>query len=551
MQLFALLTRKAALPLQALIVVATVSSLSNVAIMIFVNRAAQDIATDGVDNVDWLLAGLFCGAIALFMIFELRLLSRFAGLIEDAIDAARCDIIELLRGLNLADRDQIGDAELYDVVTQASDTISQNSQFIALAFRSAIMVVAVLAYVFVTSPTTFVMLTLTLVVAGVVYYRRGQQVMHAHIRVAQDDQRMFDQITDQLDGWKEVRMLRPRRMAIAESFNASVDLAAEGRIEVQNAGFGLFVFGQLALFVLLGVVVFVIPQYTEITEGNLTKTATAVLFVIGPIGLVIQAIAILGSAEASAARILGLEKRLEALAAKSDDRMPVNPKTFADFQRIALEAAEYEYPAEPGVEPFHLGPISLHVERGEILFISGGNGSGKSTLMRILTALYAPSAGELTVDGRPVGPANRRDYRALIASVLSHYHLFPELYGLRHVSADAVAAQLRVFELDNVVGFENGRFVTLDLSTGQKKRLALVIALLEERPILVLDEWAADQDPQFRRKFYRELLPKLKAEGKTIVAVTHDDAYFDVADRRVHLREGMQIESRPTATAET
>ena len=550
MQLFALLTRRAALPLRALIVIAACSSLFNVGILILVNRAAQQVAEGGTEDVDWVTAGLFCGAIALFLVFELRLLFRFAVLVEDAIHAARCDIIELLRDLNLADRDRIADSELYDVVTQASDTISQNSQFIAIAFRSAIMVVAIMAYILVTSKTTFVMLTLAITVAGFAYYRRGQQVMQSHIRVAKDDEKMFDRITDQLDGWKEVRMLRRRRIELAEAFDASVDQTALGRIEVQNANFTLFVFGQLALFAFLGIVVFVVPQYTEISQTNLVKTATSVLFVIGPIGIIIQAIAVLGSAEASAARILGLEKRLEAFASQSDDRMPVNPKTFADFERIALDAAEYEYPADPPVEPFHLGPITMHVERGEIVFISGGNGSGKSTLMRILTGLYASSKGTLTVDGRPLGRANRRDYRALIASVLSHYHLFPELYGLRHVSADSVSEQLRLFEIEHVVRMDDGQFVTLDLSTGQRKRLALVVALLEDRPILVLDEWAADQDPHFRKKFYREILPKLKRDGKTIIAVTHDDAYFDVADRRIHLSEGMQFESDPPATVE-
>jgi len=550
MQLFALLTRRAALPLKALILVAAGSSLFNVGIMIVVNRAAQNIAADGIDSVDWLMAGLFSGALVLYLTFELRLLTRFAGLVEDAIHAARCEIIGLLRNLNPADRDQIGDTELYDVVTRASDTISQNSQYIAIAFRSAIMAVAILAYIFVTSKSTFVMLTLAIVAAGTVYYRRGKRVMESHMRVATDDQRMFGQITDQLDGWKEVRMLRPRRVELARAFDQSVDRAAEGRIEVQNANFDLYIFGQLVLFILLGVVVFVVPGYTEISAGNLAKTATAVLFIIGPIGLIIQAVAVLGSAEASAARILGLETRLEDFASGADTRRPVNPKTFADFKRISLEAAEYEYPAMDGVDPFHLGPVSLGVNRGEILFISGGNGSGKSTLMRVLTGLYAPSSGDLRVDGRPVGPTNRRDYRALIASVLSNYHLFSELYGLGHVSADAVAEQLRYFELEDKVAVENDRFVSIDLSTGQKKRLALIVALLEDRPLLVLDEWAADQDPQFRKKFYRELLPKLKAEGKTIIAVTHDDAYFDVADRRIHLSEGMQIETGPAAAAE-
>ncbi|MDP5218858.1 cyclic peptide export ABC transporter [Ruegeria sp. 2205SS24-7] len=549
MQLFALITRKAALPLKALSLVAAGSSLCTVGIMVLVNRAAQDIASEGIDNVDWLMAGLFCVALALFLVFELRLLSRFAVLVEDAIHEARCDLIGLLRMLNPAQRDRIGDAELFDCVTQASNTISQNSQYIAIAFRSAIMVIAILGYIFATSKATFVMLTLAILFAGYVYFRRGQQVMQSHMQVAADDRRMFEQITDQLDGWKEVRMFRPRREKLAAAFDRSVERAAESRIEMQNVGFDLYIFGQLALFFLLGVVVFVVPSYTDISAGNLTKTATAVLFIIGPIGLVVQAVAVLGAAEASATRILGLEARLLEYAASSGEHASADPVRFAQFERIVLEDAEYEYPAKQDVEPFHLGPVNLHVARGEILFISGGNGSGKSTLMRILTGLYVPSAGRLKVDGRAISEVNAQDFRAQIASVLSDFHLFPELFGLRSVPAETVAAQLRLFELEGIVGVEGARFTTLNLSTGQKKRLALVVALLEDRPLLVLDEWAADQDPHFRKKFYREILPKLKTEGKTIIAVTHDDAYFDVADRRIHLSEGMQIDAGPAAPA--
>ena len=75
-------------------------------------------------------------------------------------------------------------------------------------------------------------------------------------------------------------------------------------------------------------------------------------------------------------------------------------------------------------------------------------------------------------------------------------------------------------------------------SGGQRQRLAIARAVLRNAPILVLDEWAADQDPQFRRKFYREILPELKRRGLTIVAVTHDDHYFDAAERRLHMEEG-------------
>ncbi len=70
----------------------------------------------------------------------------------------------------------------------------------------------------------------------------------------------------------------------------------------------------------------------------------------------------------------------------------------------------------------------------------------------------------------------------------------------------------------------------------------MIIALLENRPLLLLDEWTADQDPQFRLFFYTQLLPKLKSQGKTIVLINHDDRYFSTADRVIKMEYGQIIE---------
>ncbi|MBH9340157.1 cyclic peptide transporter, partial [Pseudomonas aeruginosa] len=93
----------------------------------------------------------------------------------------------------------------------------------------------------------------------------------------------------------------------------------------------------------------------------------------------------------------------------------------------------------------------------------------------------------------------------------------------------------------------DGNFSTPDLSTGQRKRLALINAWLEERPVLVFDEWAADQDPAFRRVFYTELLPDLKRQGKTIIVISHDDRYFEMADQLIRLSAGKVVKETETA----
>jgi putative ATP-binding cassette transporter len=194
-----------------------------------------------------------------------------------------------------------------------------------------------------------------------------------------------------------------------------------------------------------------------------------------------------------------------------------------------------------GEQGFGVGPFDLTIRRGETIFITGGNGSGKSTFLKLLTSLYHPARGGVEVDGVPIGPERLSGYRSLIAAVFTDFHLFSRLYG-----ADAQNGEgqelIRWMELERATALVDGRFTHRDLSAGQRKRLALIAALLERKPILVLDEWAADQDPHFRARFYREVLPELQRRGLTILAVTHDDHYFDAAQRRLHMEEGRLTE---------
>ena len=237
--------------------------------------------------------------------------------------------------------------------------------------------------------------------------------------------------------------------------------------------------------------------------------------------------------------MLGLERELAELAEPGSGApgLPVDP----DFREIRLRDVEFSFPSVEGERGFGVGPFDLTIRRGETIFITGGNGSGKSTFLKLLTRLYCPERGSVEVDGIPIGPERLSGYRALMATVFTDFHIFSRLYGAETRSGEGEKL-LRWMELERATGVSDGRFTRRDLSAGQRKRLALIAALLERRPILVLDEWAADQDPRFRAKFYREVLPELQRRGLTILAVTHDDHYFDAAGRRLHMEEGRLTE---------
>jgi len=173
------------------------------------------------------------------------------------------------------------------------------------------------------------------------------------------------------------------------------------------------------------------------------------------------------------------------------------------------------------------------------VFIVGGNGSGKSTLAKLITGLYLPEAGEIYLNGQLIGANNREWYRQHFAVVFSDFYLFDRLLGLDRQDLDQQAQQyLRQLQLDHKVTIRDGQLSTTALSQGQRKRLALLTAYLEDRPIYLFDEWASDQDPVFKEMFYTQFLPQLRSQGKTVLVISHDDHYFDQADRIIKLDYG-------------
>jgi putative ATP-binding cassette transporter len=213
----------------------------------------------------------------------------------------------------------------------------------------------------------------------------------------------------------------------------------------------------------------------------------------------------------------------------------------SNFKEIQLDKATFSYPNQYGKPLFSIGPINLEIKKGEMVFIVGGNGSGKSTLLKLLTGLYYPTTGSLNLNCDQIEKTQYASYRELFAIIFTDFHLFDKLYGLSNIDDKQVKELLRLMQLEQKTKYRQGKFTQLDLSTGQKKRLAFVTAILENRSIYIFDELAADQDPQFRKYFYEVILPDLKQQGKTIIAVTHDDKYFHIADRILKMQSGQLI----------
>jgi putative ATP-binding cassette transporter len=217
---------------------------------------------------------------------------------------------------------------------------------------------------------------------------------------------------------------------------------------------------------------------------------------------------------------------------------------FDEVHTLTLDNITYVHGGEGGARSFVLGPFSYEFEAGKVYFIRGNNGSGKTTLIRVLLGLYQSQTGRVLVNGQPIAVPSNTGFRDLFAVVFNDFYLFKKLYGISVADETELNELLDLFQMQHKVSIEDGVFSDLNLSTGQRKRLALLVAMLEKKKIIVLDEWAADQDPEFRKEFYEHIIPKLRERGKMVIAITHDDHYYKLADHVIHMENGQSIHAK-------
>jgi putative ATP-binding cassette transporter len=303
----------------------------------------------------------------------------------------------------------------------------------------------------------------------------------------------------------------------------------------------------LLYFALIGLILFLVPAVAPMSQQALTGYVLTTLYLMGPLAGVMTSVSLFSRAEVALRKVQSLGISLAAQA--TEDCSLERPESDLSFERLELRGVVHSYHHEKDDCNFVLGPINLNFQPGELVFIVGGNGCGKSTLAKIITGLYHPEAGEIRLDGKLITDANRDDYRQLFSAVFADFYLFDNLLGLNHARLDEQAAEyLQQLHLKHKVKVKNGTLSTIAVSHGQRKRLALLTAYLEDRPFYLFDEWASDQDPQFKHVFYTQLLPDLKSRGKTVLVITHDDKYFALADRVIKLDYGqiaLAAESEP------
>ena len=532
--------------IKRMLFVTGLAGLANATLLGLINIAAEDAALARPISVRTFL--LYLLAAAVYFLANRASLRGANDLLQKRLGEVRVRLADKIRRSDLRALERIGRGEIYAIVVQETNQLSKNFPLLVSAAQGLFLVLFSLLYIAVLSQIAFAIIAVVSLLGWLFFRRRRRRLNIEMAAVHATEAAMVESLTHFTDGFSEIRLNAAKNDALYRRFTDIVDTLEAAIVSVGDKWVALVLFSNAFLYALLGVVILVLPGYFIGQTDVIYKIVTAVIFCVGPVTGITGISHMFVRADIGLGHVYRLEERLDegarCVPPASDEPASAG---FRGFRTIALEGVEFQYEGARGDVSFAVGPWNIELQRGEMVFLRGGNGSGKSTALKLLCGLYRPTAGRLVVDGAAVDEASLQQYRELFSAIFTDFHLFDRLHGLEAVDPAAVRTLIDRMELAGKVDFVDGRFSTLDLSTGQRKRLAMIAALLEEREVCVFDEWAADQDAHFREVFYKELLPELKRQGKTIVAVTHDDHYWHVADRLITLDLGAIVSTEARA----
>ena len=521
-------------------IAAVAAGVCNAGLIAMVNRVLNSDDLPGAPLV-WAFVALGLG----------RLISNFlaqyslAHFAQTATAKMRRDLVRNVLGVPLRKLEEVGTPRIMATLTEDVSCITDALLAVPTTAVNCSILVAGAVYMGWLSPMVLIAMSI-FIVFGAVVYRVLVQSGFQHLVEARDGQdRLYRSFRSLTEGIKELKLHRERRgVFLDQDVQSTTEACRKSSVTAEVRFIVAQNWSQFLFFTLIGLILFVLPRVEHLNPHALTGYVVATLYLMGPLSGVLSCMSIFGRAGASLRKIDELGIVLRTAAIESDDSgRRAAPATFDHLEVVNVTHA---YRRENEEKPFMIGPINLSFRAGELVYLVGGNGSGKSTLAKILTGLYTPEVGEIRVNGVVIDDRNRDDYRQHFSSVFSDFHLFESFIGLQGVDRDQQArAYLKQLHLDHKVTIKNGKLSTTELSQGQRKRLALLTAYLEDRPFYLFDEWASDQDPLFIDVFYTKLLPELKARGKTILVITHDDHYFHLADRVIKLDYGQIVSDAP------
>ncbi len=487
---------------------------------------------------------IFVGLAALAMITRATsaLLLTYIG--QSALFRLRVGLSHQILGVPLRRLEEVGSPRLLGILTDDIPNIINavaNIPLICVNVAGLLTCLIFLAYL----SWPLFLVVLVLIVLGVITYQLPFLAATKHFQLARKEHNnVLGHLRSLIQGVKELKANRKRRKAflgdMLESSASQFQKHSMSAMKIYVLG---ATWGEMLSFLTIGALVFVAPLFMHLDTAVITGFVLVLIYMMEPIEFILNQLPQISKASVALKSIEEVGLALSKDGTEEDPAVEIEPKPT--WKKLELIGVGFSYEREDGEGRFILGPIDLTIKPGDVVFLTGGNGSGKTTLAKVLLGLYTPDQGGILLDGRPVTKEDRDNFRQYFSAIFSDFYLFDRLLGIEKTGIDEKAGRyLEQLRLNHKVNINGGAISTIDLSQGQRKRLALLTAYMEDRPMFLFDEWAADQDPAFKDIFYCQLLPELKAKGKAVFVITHDDRYYDVADRVIKLDNGQIVDDR-------
>ncbi|MFK3915325.1 multidrug ABC transporter permease/ATP-binding protein [Psychrobacter sp. NPDC078501] len=550
------------LPFLKVILLNLVNAAVSVGIIAYINHTF--ISQPVFDTLSWLSLGQF--SLLVLLLLVTTFLSQYAltRLGHRFVYELRTKLVKQIIDTTVPQIDHLGSARL--LASLSSDIQSITVAFVRMPelVQGIILSVGVGLYLgWLSLPLLFIVMfwiVMTIWISTILVKH-----VYTHLTELREiNDALYQDYQSIIEGRKELALNQHRAeklytddfLAHAKSYEKTVTKSDTFHLSAVN-------WSNIMMFASIGIV-FAVANYLDIPMGVATTFSLTILFMQSPLLHAVGAYPTLQTAQVALEKIQSLELAEHQLSFATDT-------VAQDWQSITLNNINYRYVgsshnsnapdtavnnngqnsdnsanSDSNQNPTNniLKSVNLTLQRGDVVFLIGANGSGKSTLAKIITGIFTPTTGTVQVDGQSVNSENNADFRQLFSAIFSDQHLFKQLIGVQghEPDADLVSDWLHKLNLQEKVSVSDHKLSTDKLSQGQRKRLAMLIAVAEQKDILLLDEWAADQDPAFRRVFYQTLIPELKAMGKTLFIISHDDGYFEHADRLLLMKEGRLIE---------
>jgi len=533
MKLLRFLFRYSPLSVVFAAVAGIVSGVSNAGMLALFNSALRG-GQNARGTMIWSFV-LLCLFLPVSRFASERVLARLA---QRSLFDLRMRLCQKIIAAPLRHLEELGSHKLMTALTDDIPTITGTLVNIPILCINTAIAIGGLVYLGLLSPIVLLTVLVFLAIGVVTYQIPVIKAVHRFRAARLDAENLMKHFRSLIDGSKELKLHSNRRQAFfTDLLQASASSLRDRNISASTIYIAAASWGQMLVFVVIGLILFVLPSLQSVTTLTLTGYTITLLYLMTPLQVIMNLVPGLSRSSVALNRVEELGLTLDSFGSDSEVSSRTNVSSYCD--RLDLLQVTHCYQNEGHKDTFVLGPIDMTLEPGELIFLVGGNGSGKTTLAKLLAGLYVPESGEVRLNGQPITDDNRERYRQLFTVVFSDFHLFDSLLGLEGPHIDERAQDfLTQLELDNKLEINDGVLSTINLSQGQRKRLALLTAYMEDRAIYVFDEWAADQDPMFKRVFYYHLLPDLKARGKMVLVISHDDQYYHVADRIVKLEYG-------------